>query len=243
MNPSGNRSDATWDRAAAVRLTAFAVAVVGAASIAVSAGPDVETLRGWTTATGWVAPAAFVALYSVLTVALVPGSVLTLASGLLFGAVLGTALTVVGATAGATIAFVVARSAGRPAVERLVSGRTERVDTWLQGQGLAAVITLRLVPLVPFSAANYAAGLTRIRLKDFVVGTAVGILPGTVVYNLLGAHAADPTDPRFLGAMAALAALTIAGTARLRRSAATSTPRSAVASSSGDRHEPASSPP
>lgn len=204
-------------RAAGLRLAVFVLALAAVATTAVGIGPDVGTIRGWTT-TGWAAPAAFTLLYAVLTVALVPGSVLTLAAGLVFGAGLGTVLTVLGATAGATAAFVVARTVGRGAAERLATGRAGRVDAWLRERGLPAVITLRLVPLVPFSVANYTAGLTGIRLRDFVLGTAVGIVPGTVVYTVLGAHVAEPTDPRFLAAMGALAVLTVAGSALLRRS-------------------------
>lgn len=203
---------------AQLRLTLLAVTVVSAAALAVAFGPDVDAIRRWTAGTGWVAPAVFSALYAGLTVGLVPGSVLTVAAGLLFGAGLGSVLTVVGATAGAVAAFTIGRRAGRAAVERLASGRVARVDRWLSHRGLVAVITLRLVPLVPFSASNYAAGITGIRLRDFAVGTAIGIVPGTVAYAVLGARVTDPTDPTFLSAMLGLALLTVGGSVLLRRS-------------------------
>lgn len=205
-------------RAARIRLSVFVVAVVLGAAIAVGVGPDATTIRAWTAAEGWTAPVVFVLLYAALTVALVPGSVLTLAAGLLFGAGLGSVLSVVGATAGAAVAFVVARTAGRRSVERLVSGRAARVDRWLRDRGLLAVITLRLVPLVPFSASNYAAGVTGVRFRDFVVGTAAGIVPGTVAYTVLGARATEPTGTAFLAALSVLALLAVAGTVALRRS-------------------------
>jgi uncharacterized membrane protein YdjX (TVP38/TMEM64 family) len=212
-------------RAARLRLILLALAVAGMAAIAIGVGPDVATIRGWVAQLGWIAPLAFALLYAVLTVALVPGSVLTLAAGLLFGAVLGSGLTVVGATLGATIAFVIARTTGRRAVERLVSGRAARVDAWLRDRGLVAVITLRLVPLVPFSAANYAAGITAIRPRHFMVGTAIGIVPGTIAYTVLGARFTDPTDPLFVGAMVGLALLAVGGSALLRRSRRTDSDR------------------
>lgn len=205
-------------RAARFRLVVFVVAVAAVAAVAAGIGPDVATIRSWSTSAGWVAPLAYILLYAALTVALVPGSVLTLAAGLLFGAVLGSVVAVVGAVAGGTAAFTLARKAGRGPVEQLISGRAARVDRWLGDRGLLAVVTLRLVPLVPFSVANYAAGITAVRLRDFVVGTAVGIVPGAVAYTILGANVADPTDPAFVAAVAALAVLAVVGGLVLRRS-------------------------
>jgi uncharacterized membrane protein YdjX (TVP38/TMEM64 family) len=224
--------------AARRRLLVLVAALVVLGVTAVRSGPDVATVQAWVEATGWVAPVAFTLLYAALTVALVPASVLTLAAGLLFGGILGATVTLVGATAGAIIAFSVARMGGRRAVERLAAGRLAQVDAWLGQRGLAAVITLRLVPLVPFSAANYAAGLTAIRGRDFAVGTAVGIVPGVLVYTSLGASLTDPTGPAFLAAVAALLALSLAGSIALRRSRR-ARPRvpAAAASESGSRRQ------
>lgn len=205
-------------RAARFRLVVFVLAVAVVAAVAAGVGPDVQTVRDWAATAGWVAPLVFVLLYAGLTVVLVPGSVLTLAAGLLFGAGLGSVVAVVGATTGATMAFVLARTIGRRPAERLISGRAARVDRWLGDRGLVAVVTLRIVPLVPFAISNYAAGLTAVRLGDFVIGTAVGIVPGAVAYTVLGANVADPTDPAFLAAIAALVALAVAGGLLLRTS-------------------------
>lgn len=202
--------------AAVVRLVGLLVVLVGLAGLVLSSGLDAEAVRGFATDLGWLAPVAFVAAYVVLTVALVPGSVLTAAGGLLFGAAGGTALTLVGATAGATVAFSLARLVGRPSVERLAAGPVARVDEWLGHHGLGAVITLRLVPLVPFSAANWAAGVSGIGLRDFVVGTIVGIVPGTVAYAVIGARATDPTSPVFLAAVGGLLLLGVVGSVTLR---------------------------
>lgn len=217
--------------AARRRLLGFFVALAALGVTAVKSGPDVATVQTWVDGTGWVAPVVFVLLYAALTVVLVPASVLTLAAGALFGGVLGASVTVVGATTGAIIAFGLARLGGRRAVERLAAGRFAQVDDWLGERGLAAVITLRLVPLVPFSAANYAAGLTAIRGRDFTVGTAIGIVPGVLVYATLGASFTDPTDPSFLAAVAALLALSLGGSIAVRR-ARRARPRVPVAATS-----------
>ncbi|CAN5285535.1 hypothetical protein BH23ACT9_BH23ACT9_39010 [soil metagenome] len=184
-------SSGSTRRQAGIRLALLVGVVVALAVVGVGVGPDVDAVRGWTAGGGWLAAVVFVLLYA--------------------------GLTVVGATFGATVAFSIARATGRDAVQRLASGRVARVDAWLGDRGLLAVITLRLVPLVPFSAANYAAGLTAVRRRHFVVGTAVGIVPATVVYTVLGARAADPTDPLFLGAMAALVLLAVLGGKLVRR--------------------------
>lgn len=206
--------------AARVRLVLL-VAVLGTvALVALRTGPDVAAIRAFVADTGWIGPGAYVAAYALLTVALVPGTVLTLSGGLLFGIGGGSVLTVVGATLGATAAFLIARRAGRAAVDRLAGGRVARVDDWIAARGLVAVLTLRLVPLVPFNAANYAAGVTAVRVRHYVAGTAIGIVPGVVVYTVLGARAQDPTGPAFLVALGALALLAVGGTIAARRSGA-----------------------
>lgn len=203
--------------AAIVRLGVLVAALALVATVSLRAGPDLASIRAFVDGAGWIAPAAFVVSYAVLTVGLVPGAVLTAAGGLLFGVTVGSLLTIVGATAGATLAFGVARRVGRQAVDRLVSGRAARVDQWLGARGFVAVLTLRLVPLVPFSAANYAAGVTAVRLRHFVGGTALGIIPGVVAYTVLGARASNPTDPVFLVALVALVLLAGAGGLVVRR--------------------------
>lgn len=194
----------------------LALAVLGITTA--RAGPDVATVQGWAAGSGWAGPVAFTLLYAALVVALVPATVLTLTAGLIFGGGLGALVTIAGATGGAVVAFALARAGGRGAVERLESGQLAQVDDWLGQRGLAAVITLRLVPLVPFSAANYAAGLTAIRGRHFALGTAIGIVPGVLVYTTLGASITEPTGPLFLAAVAALLALTLGGSVALRRS-------------------------
>ena len=173
---------------------------------------------------GPLGPLLFVALYALLTVLLVPGSVSTLAAGALFGPILGTALTAVGATIGATAAFIIARKGGRERVRRRVGERVARVDAWLTGRGFLAVLYARLIPAVPFSAFNYAAGLTGISFRDYVAGTAIGILPGTFAFVALGDALGDPGSPRFIGAIGMVVALAVAAPlidrARRRRSGA-----------------------
>lgn len=202
---------------ALIRLLALAGGLAVAAFASVRSGLDAATVRDLVSGAGWLAPAVYVVAYATLTVAMVPGALLTASGGVLFGIATGSLLTMLGATLGAVVAFLVARVSGRQAVDRLVAGRVARVDRWLGDRGFMAVLTLRLVPLVPFNAANYAAGVTAIRLRDFAAGTAVGIVPGVVVYTTLGARASVPTGPAFLLAAAGLLILAVVGGLVVRR--------------------------
>jgi uncharacterized membrane protein YdjX (TVP38/TMEM64 family) len=130
----------------------------------------------------WAAP-AFVAAYAVIASLGLPGTPLTLAGGALFGTVGGTALNWVGATLGATGAFLLARTLGGDAVRRLLGSRAGALDALAGGAGFTALLRLRLIPVVPFNALNFGAGLAGMRPAAYVGATALGILPGTAVYT------------------------------------------------------------
>ncbi len=196
-----------------LRIGLFALLVVGIGGALLAAGGRVDEaldlIRDTVDRAGTWGPVLFVLAYAVLTMLLVPGSPLTIAAGVLFGPWLGTALVVVGATAGATGAFLWGRRLGREAVARLTGDRFDRVDGWLHDRGLLAVLYVRLVPLLPFNLLNPVAGVTGVTLRDFVVGTAVGIVPGTFAFAALGGTFDDPTSPTFLGAVALLVILAV----------------------------------
>jgi uncharacterized membrane protein YdjX (TVP38/TMEM64 family) len=127
----------------------------------------------------------YIAVYIVGTVALLPGTVLSFAGAVLFGAYEGTLYTWVGATIGATLAYGMARLLGRGFVERLFGGRFAAVDQRLREHGFTGLLLIRLLPLFPFNAVNFGCGLAGIRLRDYVLATAIGIVPGTFVYQFL----------------------------------------------------------
>lgn len=197
-----------------VRIALFGVLVFGVGGALVASGGRVsdalEAIRTTVGASGAWGPVLFLLVYAVLTLLLVPGSPLTIAAGVLFGPFVGTFLVVIGATTGATGAFLWGRHLGRAAVARLTGERFAKVDHWLEDRGLLAVLYLRLVPLVPFNLLNPTAGVTGVRLRDFVLGTAVGIVPGTFAYAALGGSFDEPTSPVFLSALALLVVLAVA---------------------------------
>jgi uncharacterized membrane protein YdjX (TVP38/TMEM64 family) len=127
----------------------------------------------------------YVAVYIVGTVALLPGSVLSFAGAVLFGAYEGTLYTWVGATIGATLAYGMARLLGRDFVERLFGGRFGAFDQRIRDHGFTGLLIIRLLPLFPFNAVNFGCGLTGIRLRDYILATTIGIVPGTFVYQFL----------------------------------------------------------
>jgi len=143
-------------------------------------------------ALGTWAPVGFVAGYVLATVAFIPGSLLTLAAGALFGLVRGTALVLVAATLGASLAFLVARYLARGLVERRLAGnaRFAAIDRAIGAEGRKIVFLLRLSPLFPFNLLNYALGLTRVRFADYLVASA-GMVPGTLLYVYYGKVAGD----------------------------------------------------
>jgi uncharacterized membrane protein YdjX (TVP38/TMEM64 family) len=141
----------------------------------------------WVDSLGALAPLAFIAIYNVATVLLIPGSVLTLGSGILFGLGWGTLYVIVAATLGATIAFWIGRNFARGWVSRQLEKypKFEAIDRAVAGQGFKIVALVRLSPLFPFNLLNYAFGITQVSLKDYVLGS-VGMIPGTILYVYLG---------------------------------------------------------
>ncbi len=200
-----------------VFLLVLSVAITAAVVVGL---PDVAALHADIAAAGPAGPAVFVLVYAVATLAPAPKNVLSAVAGLLFGLVAGIALVFVAAMLGALTAFWLGRVLGRGAVERFTGARVARVDELLSRRGVMAVIGVRLVPVVPFTAINYTAGLTAVRLRDYVIGTAVGIVPGTVAYVTLGTYAAEPVSWPFAISAAVLGLLTVAGVVAARRSQA-----------------------
>jgi uncharacterized membrane protein YdjX (TVP38/TMEM64 family) len=132
------------------------------------------------------APLAFIALYAAATVLFVPGSVMTLAGGALFGPLWGTLWNLIGAVLGATLAFLAARYVAADFVARRAGGRLKALVEGVEAEGWRFVAFVRLVPLFPFNLLNYALGLTRISITEYVIASAICMLPGAFAYTYLG---------------------------------------------------------
>jgi len=158
-----------------------------------------------------VMAAAFIAVYIIQTVLSLPGAaVLSLAAGAIFGAVVGTLYVNIGATIGATLAFLVARYLFHDVIQKKFGPRLEKINKELEARGFNYLLFLRLVPVFPFFLINLGAGLTRMPLRTYFLGTMVGIIPGSFVFCNAGASLATITSmsevasPRVLGSFALL---------------------------------------
>jgi uncharacterized membrane protein YdjX (TVP38/TMEM64 family) len=200
-----------------VRLGVLSAMITAAIVLAARGGFSVDAIRTIVEGLGVLGPVAFVALYAVAVVLLLPASPFTIAAGVLFGPAVGVATAWTGAMLGALGAFLVGRAVGRRAVVQLGGQRVVAVDRRLTERGFAAVLIVRLVPLFPFNLINLVAGISGLTVRDYVLGTAIGIAPGTAVFAALGGTVADPTSPAFLGSLAAFVVLTVAAALASRR--------------------------
>jgi len=178
---------AVWRK---VAVACFAVALL--VLLGRWAGEYVPRFSAWVDGLGAWAPLAFIAGYVVATIAFVPGTVLTLAAGAIFGLLEGTVYVFAGATLGACAAFLVARHLARDLVAHRIA-RNARFATLVGAvarEGRTIVFLLRLSPVFPFNVLNYALGLTDVAFKDYAIGC-VGMLPGTLLYVYYGKLAGD----------------------------------------------------
>lgn len=139
---------------------------------------------------GMAAPVVFMLLYVFLTVFFFPASVLTIIGGVLFGPVIGTLYTILAATLAATIAFKLARWFGRSFVASRVGSRLKGIESKISGDGFWSMVVLRLL-FLPYIPLSYAAGLTSMRLIDFVLATFLTNIPGSLAFTYVGASLGD----------------------------------------------------
>jgi uncharacterized membrane protein YdjX (TVP38/TMEM64 family) len=154
-----------------------------------------ELLRSalkWVESLGYIGGLVFILIYIVSTVAFIPGSILTLGAGVLFGVVLGSLYVFVGATLGAIAAFLVGRYLARDWIGKKIEGNQKfaAIDRAVAHEGFKIVLLTRLSPVFPFNLLNYAFGVTGVTLKDYALAS-VGMFPGTVMYVYIGSLAGD----------------------------------------------------
>lgn len=145
----------------------------------------------WIAGLGFLGAALFVALYVAACVFFLPGSIITLGGGAVYGVLWGTLLVSLASTLGATAAFLVGRYLARGWVAERVAGNEKfaAIDEAVAREGWKIVGLTRLSPVFPFNLLNYAFGLTRVSLKDYVLASWIGMLPGTLMYVYIGSLA------------------------------------------------------
>jgi len=152
----------------------------------------VQALLAWVQDLGVWGPIAFIAIYNLATVMFVPGSLLTLGGGILFGVGWGSLYVFVAASTGATIAFLIGRYLSRDWVARRLAGNAKftAIAQAVTREGFKIVLLTRLSPIFPFNLLNYALGITQVSLKDYILGF-VGMIPGTIMYVYIGSLLGD----------------------------------------------------
>ena len=147
----------------------------------------------WIRGLGPTGPLVFVGIYVLATVLFLPGSILTLGAGVVFGLVKGSVICSIASTLGATCAFLVGRYLARGWVETKIDGnpRFKAVDQAVAREGWKIVGLTRLSPIFPFNLLNYAYGITKVSLRDYFFASWIGMMPGTIMYVYIGALAGD----------------------------------------------------
>lgn len=170
-------------------LTAVVVLVV--ASRYVDIQETLATVLNWISDLGPWGALVFILTYILATVLFLPGLILTMGAGFLFGVVQGAILVSIASTTGAGIAFLVGRYLARDWVSEKIRGypRFHRIDEAVGREGWRIVGLVRLSPVFPFNLLNYAFGLTRVRFRDYLLASWIGMLPGTVLYVYIGSLA------------------------------------------------------
>lgn len=197
QSAENTRRSAKGRTSSLLRIAVGLAALVALILIGRYAGSYVPRFSNWVHGLGLWGPIVFVLGYAIATVAFVPGSLLTLAAGAIFGLIRGTVVVFIGATLGASAAFLIARHVARRPIERRIESRLKfaAIDRAVGREGLKIVTLLRLSPVLPFNLLNYGLGLTRVRFVHYLIAC-IGMLPGTFLYVYYG---------KALGDMAAVA--------------------------------------
>jgi uncharacterized membrane protein YdjX (TVP38/TMEM64 family) len=173
--------------------------------------PTAVQMRDWATSVGPWFPLAFFAAHIVVTVFPFPRSAFTLAAGLLFGPVIGVPLAVLASTISAVIALLLVRAAGWQLSRLVRHPRVDSLDARLRERGWPTIVSMRLIPAVPFSVMNYAAGVSAVRVLPYTLASFVGLIPGTAAVVILGDALTGNVSPLLFVVSLCTASLGIAG--------------------------------
>lgn len=160
---------------------------------------------------GVLAPLVYLLMFTFVPLTFFPDSILAIASGLAFGLGKGLTLTVIGALLGGTLSFYISRLLGREAIKKLVKKEIPILNRDLKRSGFFIIVILRLIPLFPFDLISYGAGLSKIKYREFIFGSTIGILPGVYVFANIGAHSSKPNSLGFIISLVLLLGLILLG--------------------------------
>lgn len=167
-------------------------------------GIDQVQLQTWLKQAGIWAPIIYIVLYTLGTILILPSTPLNMSGGAIFGPGMGTLWTSIAAVIAAVVAFAFTRTVGRETVSKKLAGRWEAMDAEMRQGGLFYMFAIRLLPIIPYGLVNFAAGLTSIRFRDYLIGTILGTIPGILPFVLMGSGLRSLTTGNILPFMAAL---------------------------------------
>jgi uncharacterized membrane protein YdjX (TVP38/TMEM64 family) len=182
-------------RTKAIKIIIFVIVI--AALIAVAKIFNLQQIfrdvLAWISGLGPLAPLMFILIYILACVLLLPGSILTLGAGVVFGIIKGSIAVSIGSTLGATAAFLVGRYLARGWVSKKIAGNNKfkAIDEAVAREDWKIVLLTRLSPVFPFNLLNYGFGLTKVTLKHYILASWIGMIPGTVMYVYIGSLAGD----------------------------------------------------
>ncbi|GAT09518.1 hypothetical protein AU184_05820 [Mycolicibacterium novocastrense] len=203
---------ATLSSVSRARLVGSLAAIVILVAVALLVPmPTAVQLRDWATSAGPWFPLAFLAAHIVVTVFPFPRTAFTLGAGLLFGPVLGIPLAVTAATISAVIAVLLVRAVGLRLDRAVRHPRIESVNARLRERGWPTVLSMRLIPAVPFAVLNYAAGVSSVRVLPYALATLAGLVPGTAAVVILGDALTGNVSPLLVLISFCTACLGVAG--------------------------------
>ncbi|WML33974.1 TVP38/TMEM64 family protein [Clostridium sp. OS1-26] len=165
---------------------------------------DSNSIKNYINSFGILAPIIYIIMFTLVPLTFFPDSILAISGGMAFGLFYGTVYTIIGAVFGATLSFYIARFLGRDFVNKLVHGKGKWFEDGVEKRGFFIVLMLRLIPLVPFDVISYGSGLSKIKFKDFLFGTIIGIIPGVLIFTNLGDKCIDTSSSGFIISIALL---------------------------------------
>jgi uncharacterized membrane protein YdjX (TVP38/TMEM64 family) len=192
MTAQHNANRPALARVSGGRIAAGVVGLVALVLLGRQLGGLLPRFAEWVDGLGFWGPAVFIAGYVVTTIAFIPGAVMTLAAGAVFGLPKATVYVLTGATLGSAVAFLISRHLAREAIAARVAGnaRFAAIDRAVGAQGFKMVLLLRLSPVFPYNLLNYSLGLTKVRFADYVLAS-IGMLPGSLLYTWSGVVVGD----------------------------------------------------
>ena len=170
---------------------------------------NAEDLRNWILSFGLWSPLVYIIAYTIRPLIFFPASVLSIAGGLAFGAWMGTLYTIIGATLGAALSFIVAKTVGKSLVKKQWTGNAAKIQTQMEQNGFLYVLLFRLIPVINFDLVSYLAAIAKVRFVPFALATLIGIIPGTFAYNFLGSSFVSGNPQIIAAAVAVFIVLTV----------------------------------